>query len=120
MTKARIEGLLAAFPKLMTAGKQHTYVETDSVRYVYQPMEKLHAEKLLNQLYGKSWQTPDVIRTLKRSSGSGGKTAPLKPRNTPATAATTAKKKKPRPPPVRPDESVLGDFSICKNLDWFL
>jgi len=74
-----------------------------------------HAEKLLNQLYGKSWQTPDVIRTLKRSSGSGGKTAPLKPRNTPATAATTAKKKKPRPPPVRPDESVLGDFSICKN-----
>ncbi|XP_017065913.1 uncharacterized protein LOC108104387 isoform X2 [Drosophila eugracilis] len=70
-----------------------------------------HAEKLLNQLYGKSWQTPDVIRTLKRSSGSGGKTAPLRPRNIP-TAATTAKKNKPRPPPVRPDESVLGDFSL--------
>lgn len=42
MTRARIEGLLAAFPKLVTSGKQHTFVETESVRYVYQPMEKLY------------------------------------------------------------------------------
>ena len=45
MNRLRVEGLLAAFPKLMGQhAKQHTYVETDSVRYVYQPLEK-------NQIY---------------------------------------------------------------------
>lgn len=39
MNRMRIEGLLAAFPKLVGIAKQHTYVETDTVRYVYQPLE---------------------------------------------------------------------------------
>ena len=34
MTRIRIEGLLAAFPKLLGSdAKQHTFVETESVRY---------------------------------------------------------------------------------------
>ena len=42
MTRSRVEGLLAAFPKLMGSSKQHTFVETKSVRYVYQPLERLY------------------------------------------------------------------------------
>ena len=39
MTRMRMEGSMAAFPKLVGHFKQHTFVETDTVRYVYQPME---------------------------------------------------------------------------------
>ncbi|KAM3723640.1 putative coatomer subunit delta [Dirofilaria immitis] len=45
MTKARLEGLLDAFPKLVASNKsqrQHTFIETDSVRYVFHPLDNVH------------------------------------------------------------------------------
>jgi len=41
MTRLRVEGLLSAFPRVsgLGRGKQHSYVDTETVRYVYQPLE---------------------------------------------------------------------------------
>lgn len=49
MTRIRIEGLLAAFPKLVKQGKQHTYVETENVRYLYQPLESMYLVLVTNK-----------------------------------------------------------------------
>lgn len=50
MSRIRIEGLLSAFPKLVgTGNKQHTFVETDKVRYVYQPVEGLYFLMITNK-----------------------------------------------------------------------
>lgn len=41
--KSRVEGLLNAFVKLVDySGSDHTYLETESIRYVYQPVENLY------------------------------------------------------------------------------
>ena len=49
MSRVRIEGLLAAFPKLVSADRQHTYVETDSIRYLYQPLESMYLVLITNK-----------------------------------------------------------------------
>eukprot|EP00246_Nothoceros_aenigmaticus_P014208 TRINITY_DN5285_c0_g1_i2.p1 TRINITY_DN5285_c0_g1~~TRINITY_DN5285_c0_g1_i2.p1 ORF type:complete len:511 (+),score=101.39 TRINITY_DN5285_c0_g1_i2:113-1645(+) len=49
MSRIRIEGLLAAFPKLVGSGKQHTFVETENVRYVYHPLENLYLLLVTNK-----------------------------------------------------------------------
>lgn len=51
MGRLRIEGLLAAFTKLVVGetGKQHTFVETDNVRYVYLPVETLYLLLITNK-----------------------------------------------------------------------
>ncbi|KAG2174386.1 hypothetical protein INT43_004409 [Umbelopsis isabellina] len=49
MQRSRIEGLLASFPKLTSAGHQHTTVETEHVRYVYQPLDELFMVLITNR-----------------------------------------------------------------------
>lgn len=65
MTRIRIEGLLAAFPKLVGSGKQHTYVETENVRYVYQPMESLYLLLITNR-QSNILQDLDTLRLLSK------------------------------------------------------
>lgn len=49
MTRARIESLLASFPKVIPTNTQHTSVETTDVRYVYQPLEDLYIILITNK-----------------------------------------------------------------------
>lgn len=63
MSRIRVEGLMAAFPKLLSSNskKQHTFVETDQVRYVYHPMEQTYLVLLTN----KASNTIEDLGTLR-------------------------------------------------------
>mmetsp|Transcript_1543 Transcript_1543/g.2111 ORF Transcript_1543/g.2111 Transcript_1543/m.2111 type:complete len:519 (+) Transcript_1543:206-1762(+) len=66
MTRIRIEGLMAAFPKLLGSGtKQHTFIETESVRYVYQPLEQLFVVLITNKA-SNIVQDLDTLRLLSK------------------------------------------------------
>lgn len=49
MTRIRIEGLLAAFPKLISDNDQHTFAETEHVRYLYFPLDQLYLLLITNK-----------------------------------------------------------------------
>ncbi|CCC08378.1 unnamed protein product [Sordaria macrospora k-hell] len=47
--RSRIEALLASFPKAADSGTQHTIVEQDNVRFVYQPLDELYMVLITNK-----------------------------------------------------------------------
>ncbi|EME47624.1 hypothetical protein DOTSEDRAFT_69542 [Dothistroma septosporum NZE10] len=49
MQRSRVEALLASFPKLADSASQHTTVEQDNVRFVYQPLDELYMVLITNR-----------------------------------------------------------------------
>ncbi|KAF7595315.1 hypothetical protein BBP40_006564 [Aspergillus hancockii] len=49
IARSRIEALLASLPKLADSGTQHTTVEQDNVRFVYQPLDELYIVLITNR-----------------------------------------------------------------------
>lgn len=48
MARSRVEALLASFPKLADSSTQHTTVEQDNVRFVYQSLDELYMVLITN------------------------------------------------------------------------
>jgi hypothetical protein len=73
MSRLRVEGLLNAFPKLIaseglagSSSKQHTFVETDNVRYVYLPLDASLYLLLVTNKGSNIVEDLDTLRLLSR------------------------------------------------------
>ena len=77
MTRARIEGLIASFPKLTSSGQQHTTIETDHVRYVYQPLEELFIVLITNKQSNILQGTSTGTLMLQTQTGHSSRRMPL-------------------------------------------
>lgn len=82
-----------------------------------------HAERTLNKVYGKAWKTPEVIRTLKRTSRTPKKTNSTQSPQSSVNLSSFRETKSKSPNMVKTRvgskldqsvvESTLDDFSIC-------
>lgn len=63
--RQRIESLLIQFPRLLQAGQQHTFVESEEVRFVYQPLEA-HYLVLITSKASNILQDMETLRLLAR------------------------------------------------------
>ncbi|KAF3163948.1 hypothetical protein TWF225_001985 [Orbilia oligospora] len=74
MPRSRIEALLAAFPKLTDSSTQHTTVEGDTVRYVYQPLEESFYMVLITNKQSNILQDIDSLHLFAQVVGNVCKT----------------------------------------------
>ena len=63
ISRTRVEGYLASFPKLIPVDHQHTIIDTDQIRYLYQPLEALYLVLLTNK-QSNIMEDIDTLRTL--------------------------------------------------------
>lgn len=66
VTKRRIESLLTAFPRLIKNGQQHTFVENESVRFLYQPIEAYYLV-LMTNLNSNVLEDMDTLHMLAKT-----------------------------------------------------
>ena len=72
----RIQGLLSLFPSLVeqekSYDKQHTFVESDDIRYIYQPMETSYL-LLITNLQSNILEDLNTLRIISKLVKFGSK-----------------------------------------------